>query len=171
MSVAKVRGSESVEDAFRQHYGEIYRFLLRRTRNHHDAEELTQRVFADASEALQQGREVPGSLLGWLYAVASRRFIDSVRQRTARASIAERLPRRQAADTGPYGPAVAKALREAINHLSPQQREIVVLRLLRGVSFAEIAERIEISEDACKMRFSRGLAAMREILEEEGLKP
>ncbi|MBA3736534.1 MAG: sigma-70 family RNA polymerase sigma factor [Actinobacteria bacterium] len=57
------------EEAFRRHSAQIYRYLLRRTGNESEAEELTQRVFADAAAALSSS-DPPDSLLAWLYAVA-----------------------------------------------------------------------------------------------------
>jgi len=47
----------------------------------------------------------------------------------------------------------------------------VVLKQLRGLSFADIAARVGATEEACKMRFARGLEALRRDLEREGLEP
>jgi DNA-directed RNA polymerase specialized sigma24 family protein len=48
---------------------------------------------------------------------------------------------------------------------------VVVLKLLRGVSFAEAAELLGISEEAARMRFSRALRSVRTDLEQEGIDP
>jgi RNA polymerase sigma-70 factor (ECF subfamily) len=63
-----------------------------------------------------------------------------------------------------YGPDVAAALRGAIAALPETQRAVVVMKLLRGLSFAEIADRVGTSEAACKMRFARGVEALRDRL-------
>jgi DNA-directed RNA polymerase specialized sigma24 family protein len=42
---------------------------------------------------------------------------------------------------------------------------VIALKLFDGLSFAEIAVRLDSSEEACKMRFSRGLAKLRTELE------
>ena len=70
-----------------------------------------------------------------------------------------------------YGPGTAAALRSAIDRLAPGQREVVVLKLLRGAKFAEIGDRLGISTEAAKMRFTRALEALRSELEKEGLRP
>ena len=70
-----------------------------------------------------------------------------------------------------YGPDLAATLRLAIEHLPQGQREVVVLKLLRGARFAEIGARPGISPDAAKMRFVRGLEAVRAELDEKGLRP
>ena len=51
------------------------------------------------------------------------------------------------------------------------QRRVVVWRLLEGRPFAEIAARLGTSEEACRMRFVRGLRALREEFEREGATP
>jgi DNA-directed RNA polymerase specialized sigma24 family protein len=48
---------------------------------------------------------------------------------------------------------------------------VVVLKLFHGLPFAEIASRLDISEEACRMRLSRGLATLRDHLEAEGVEP
>jgi RNA polymerase sigma-70 factor, ECF subfamily len=152
--------NDLADDAFRRHYAEIYRFVRRRTGDHHRAEELTQQVFADAAAALRADGRPP---IAWLYAVARRRFADAAR-RNARAPAALDAP--AVAD---YGPRLVDALRAALERLPEAQREVVVLKLWRGAPFAEIARLLGVSEEAARMRFSRGLAALRAVLIEEGI--
>src|SRR5438128_815311 len=95
----------SAESAFRRHYGDVYRYLRRRTRDHHEAEELTQRVFADAAASLD-GAETP---LAWLYTVARRRFADQARRAGRTVELGE-LPAVELV----HGPATARAIRAAL---------------------------------------------------------
>ena len=64
-----------------------------------------------------------------------------------------------------------ETLRSALDRLPARQREVVVLKLWRGVPFAEIARLVGTSEEAARMRFSRGLATLRAVLTEEGIDP
>lgn len=154
--------NDVAEKAFRRHYDHVYRYLRWRTQDHHRAEELTQQVFADAAVSL---RETGGPELAWLYTVAKRRFADEARKRGAQlASVA-------APEAKEYGPQVAGALRAALERLPEGQRQIVVLKLLRGARFAEIGERLGLTEAAAKMRFVRAVEALRTELEGEGLTP
>jgi RNA polymerase sigma-70 factor, ECF subfamily len=152
----------SAEAAFRRHYGDVYRYLRRRTRDHHEAEELTQRVFADAAASLD-GAETP---LAWLYAVARRRFADEARRAGRTVELGE-LPAAESA----HGPATARALRAALARLPGSERDVIVAKLLEGRPFAEIARRQDATEAACKMRFVRGLRTLRTLLEQEGIEP
>jgi RNA polymerase sigma-70 factor (ECF subfamily) len=152
------------ERAFRRHYGEIYRYVRGRTHDHHDAEDLAQQVFTDAAAALPDDARPP---LAWLYAVAKRRFADEARRRRVR----REAPVALAPAAEAYDERVAAALHGALARLPAAQRDVVVLKLLRGVSFAEIGRIVGASEEAARMRFSRALRAIRADLEQEGLKP
>jgi RNA polymerase sigma-70 factor (ECF subfamily) len=70
-----------------------------------------------------------------------------------------------------YGPDVARALRRAIASLPEAQRAVVVLKLIEGWRFREIAARLGVSEAACKMRLARALEQLRDALDEEGVRP
>jgi RNA polymerase sigma factor (sigma-70 family) len=153
------------ELAFRRHYGDVYRFVRRRTPSWADAEDVTAEVFADAAKALDEFEPGATPVLAWLYTVARRRLADEARRRAgAPPPVVVREERE-------YGPDVTAALRAAISALPGTQRSVVVLKLVEGCSFREVAERLELTEPACKMRFSRALERLREELEKEGVEP
>jgi len=154
--------NDVAERAFRRHYDQVYRYLRWRTLDHHRAEELTQQVFAEAAGSLRETGDPP---LAWLYTVAKRRFADEARKRGAQVSP---VP---APETREYGVDVAAALRAALQRLPDGQRQVVVLKLLRGARFAEIGETLGLTEAAAKMRFVRALEALRTELEGEGVTP
>jgi RNA polymerase sigma-70 factor (ECF subfamily) len=160
------------EEAFRRHYAQIFRYLRRRLPSEHEAEELTQLVFADAARRLDQFKPGATPVLAWLYTVAQRRLSDRARALSRHQALAE-LDQRRLHEVGEreYGTNVAKALRAALERLPEPQRRVVVLKLLHGLSFAEIAERVDGTEAACKMRFARGLEAVRDEFEKEGIAP
>jgi RNA polymerase sigma-70 factor (ECF subfamily) len=159
------------EDAFRQHRTEIYRYLRRRTTSIDQAEELTQQVFADAALTLSRMTARPGSVLALLYTIARRRVADEARRYNQHG---QHVPLDEL-DDEPAAPDpandVAHALHDAIALLPSEQPRVVCLKLIEGCSFAEIASLIGISEAAAKMRFQRGLAALRQELERQGIHP
>jgi len=165
--VPEKQGVDDVaERAFKRHYGNVYRYVRRRTHDHDRAEELTQQVFADAAASL---RETGSPTLAWLYTVAKRRFADEVR-RTAQAN-ALAVAVAPDGETREYGPDAAHALTAALARLPEAQRQVAVLKLVRGAPFAEIGGLLGVSEAAAKMRFVRALEALRTELEQEGVTP
>lgn len=169
-----VADKHSYEDraatTFRQHRRAVYRYLLRRTNDPHEAEELTQRVFVDAAVALSRAAFQPDSMLAWLYTVAERRLIDELRRRSNAAETVRQFAQLSPGRSHPpqYGVAVAETLRAAIAELPAEQCSVVVMKILEGRTFAEIASSLGSTEGACKMRFSRALRTLRSQLEHEG---
>jgi RNA polymerase sigma-70 factor (ECF subfamily) len=150
--------------AFRRHYRQLYGFVRRRTASDVEAEDVVAEVFADAAAALERFRPGATPVLAWLYTVARRRLADEARRRS-------RMPALAVAEPLEYGPDVAGAIRRALEALPHGQRQVVVLKLIEGWSFREIADRVGATEAACKMRFSRALERLRDELEQEGVEP
>lgn len=153
-----------------KHYGDVYRFVRRRSATDEDAEDVTQAVFAAAAARMDELSADSRPLLAWLYAVARRRLVDEQRRRS-RQGLALALTDDIAAETAEYGSDVRAALARALRGVPDGQREVVVSRLVEGRGFGEIAKRLMITETAARMRFSRGLEGIRAALEREGFGP
>ena len=151
-------------------YESVRRFVRRRTPEA-DAEDVTQEVFANMAELLAQSAEDAPPTLGWLYTVARRRIVDQARARARLRTAPLEHVAVEAAHDSPYGPLVGRAFDAALLTLTEEQRAVVLGRLIRGYSFAEIAEELEITEEACRMRFLRGLKSLRREFEKEGWTP
>lgn len=162
---------EIAASAFRRHYNEIFRFVRRRTGSDYEAEEITQSVFVQAAASLDPGKQGTTPLLAWLLTVARRRLIDEARRRARHGMTVPLAEAQWASKEQSYGNEVATALQKALASLSPVNRDVVVLRLVQGRSFLEIARRLDSTEPACKMRFLRGLSQVRDAFEKEGIKP
>ena len=159
-----------VEEAFRRHYGHVFRFIRRRVSSDDEAEELAQLVFADAVRSLERFKPGATPVLALLYTVAQRRLADRARAMARRESLAELSEGRlQLVGDSEYGAEVASELRKALEQLPEQQRQVVVMKLLQGLSFSEIAEAVGATEAACKMRFARGLESVRDELRKAGV--
>jgi RNA polymerase sigma-70 factor (ECF subfamily) len=153
-----------------EQYRKVLRFVRRRVGSAEDAEDVTQEVFANAAAALN-GSKVSSPTLAWLYTVARRRIADELRQRGRSRTVSLEVVADPAAVETDYGDEVARALRLAVAAMPEGQRRVVLARLVQGRSFAEIAREVGATEDACRMRFMRGLQHVREEFEKEGLEP
>jgi RNA polymerase sigma-70 factor (ECF subfamily) len=169
----EIEGVTEDEAAPSRYYPEVYRYVRRRSRSREDAEDVTQTVFAQATSMLERSTAGSPPVLAWLYTVARRRLIDEHRRRNATdAQIIPldeaRLEHRQPDD---YGIDVARTLADGIASLPAEQREVVRLKVIEGRRFAEIADRLGVSEEACRTRLSRALRSLRARLEQEGITP
>jgi RNA polymerase sigma-70 factor (ECF subfamily) len=166
-----IRKDMSVESApVPDQYRKLLRFVRRRVASAEDAEDLVQEVFVNVAASLE-GRGTGSPTLAWLYTVARRRMVDEARRRGRFRTVPLALVNGPAAAESRYGAEVARALDEALGGMPKGQRRVVVERLLRGRSFAEIGRELGTSEEACRMRFMRGLQHLREEFRKEGLEP
>ena len=147
-----------IEDAYVRYRRDLYRFLLRRTGSHADAEELTQQVFVDAASSLVAA-DPPRSMRGWLYTVAERRLVDELRRRRRAAEIARVLSVERPCEEKAPG-----ELGEAVARLPLLQRRLVFMRVVEERPYREIARELGCNEAACKMRLSRALRQLRNEL-------
>jgi len=139
---------------FCQCSGPICRYLARLTGDPHRAEDLAQETFVRAYLALERGAQWANPR-AWLYRVASRLAINEHR----RQKLIQWLPLWSTdVDPAPGVEAtVAERLvvREALDALSPRYRIPLVLYASEGYSVAEVAEMLELSIGAVKVRLYR----------------
>jgi RNA polymerase sigma-70 factor, ECF subfamily len=146
---AVVRAKAGDRDALRFLYlryaDNVYGYVCSIVRDEHEAEDVTQQIFAKLMSALKryEPRSVPFS--AWILRVAHNASIDHVRARRAVPCEEVRHPEQEAEDVGRERLA---DLREALESLPTEQREVIVLRFIAGLSPVEIAQRIGRSEDA-----------------------
>jgi len=138
-------------------------------RDRQAAEDLTQDVFQRAFAALAAFRG-DASTRTWLLQIARNRCIDHLRAR-------RKDPWGGAADDGEPDAQPDEAplphdlilrrndVEDALSRLSEGERALVVLRFKNGLEYAELAEAFGLREGTVRMRISRALAKMRELLE------
>lgn len=158
------RVREGGEDALRRvidEYGPlVYHVALGITRSEADAQEILQEVFIGLPEALHQFDG--GNFAGWLKVVTGRRALMLLRaeRRRRRAYTFAPVPRISVEDQ-----TLSKIMLEkALSRLDPTLRAVFVLKEVEGLTHAEIAEIMTISENLSQVRLHRARKAMREFL-------
>lgn len=170
-----VRRARTDRAAFGTLYGRyidrVYSYLLYRTSEPADAEDLTARVFFQALQHLD-GFEERGLPFGaWLFTIAHNLVANYHRDRSRRPT----SPLDAAGE--PAGPSPfarsedAQTVQQAIAALPPERQHLILLKYAQGMSNAEIARVMSRSEGAVKSLLRRTLAAMKRTLdaqEDEG---
>jgi RNA polymerase sigma-70 factor (ECF subfamily) len=158
-----------VDGAYRELRATVERGLAFRTGSSDLAEDLTQDVFVDLLLAARC--RPPANTRAWLARVAQRRVADTigsaVRERAARARL--EASDRALKCSGEADHDTGLAIEACLAHLPAQQRQIIVLRLQQGLSFAGCGVLLGMSEDAARMRFRRALPALRRELGRAGV--
>lgn len=141
-----------------------FRFCWGYLENTADTEDAVQEIFCKVLRA----RQVPDHFRAWFYRLARNHCLDVLRQRRRRGEQAELLTesRLGAVVTGNLTRLVKHEMRvkmlRALHSLPPQQREILALRYAEGLSRAEIAEVLGLTEKLVKSRLFEGIRKLRE---------
>ena len=168
-------GEESAwEELVRVHTRRVYAICFRFTGSDHKAQDLTQEVFLRVFRSLKNFRAGEGSFSVWLGRLARNLLIDDYRKNKldrASDSLEERLPTIEnttaasaRADGMLAGREASEMLQAALQKLSPELRETVILRDLEELDYREIAQVLEIPEGTVKSRLNRGRADLARIL-------
>ena len=159
IACAKAGDREAVRYLYCRYADNVYGYVCSIVRNEHDAEDVTQNVFAKLMTSITkyEQRRVPFS--AWILRVARNAALDHLRQQRS-IPVAEVRSADEADDPTDAGDAIPKAL----DALSPEQRRVVLLRHLLGLSPAEIAERTGRTEASVHGLHHRGRTALREAL-------
>lgn len=152
---------EAILSAFERYYTELFRFLSRKLRDTHLAEELTQETF---SRALASPEKV-SSHRGLLYHIARNLLVDRYRQRHhhAQEMAADELlaPGHEQPDSLIEKQQYIDRLVATIEQLPPRCREAFILHRIDGLSQSEVASRMGISTNMVEKHIIRAMLACR----------
>jgi RNA polymerase sigma factor (sigma-70 family) len=157
--------SRAVDDLYRQHRAEVYRYSYAVLGNHADAEDVTQTTFLNAYRALEQGVR-PRKPSNWLLMIASNAIKQRFRQEQARPRQVELDERIASSERDDEGPSVGELL-TALSKISPQQRQAIVLREFEGRAYGEIADILGTTTSALETLLFRARRSLAEELEHQ----
>ena len=131
------RAAAELDDLYRRHVGDVYRYTYAVLGNHADAEDVTQTTFVNALRALERG-ETPRAASTWLIAIAQNVVRQRWRQAASRPSEVELV--HDVPDVPADDDIELDELVRALQRIPPAQREALVMRELEGRSYNEISE-------------------------------
>jgi RNA polymerase sigma-70 factor, ECF subfamily len=157
---AKAGDADAVRFLYLRYADNVYGYVCSIVRDEYEAEDVTQQIFAKLLTSLEryEPRVVPFS--AWILRVAHNAAIDHVRTRRP-VPLEEVHPPDAAADDGAGGRERFADLRLALDALPAEQRDVLVLRFLVGLSPREVAERMGRTEDAVHGLQHRGRRRLR----------
>ena len=155
------RYSELV-DRYRDRYA---RYAARMLGSADAAEDAVQDAFVRAFDQLTQCND-PNKFVGWFFLILRNRCFAERRKRRSQAPLeaANEIASVDRSDNGAETAERRRALQHALLELTPEQREVFVLKHVEGLSYGEIAERLETSVPSLKMRMHRAYDRLREQL-------
>ena len=159
--------------------GKIYSLCFRMTGNPDDAADLTQEAFLNAWRGLGKfGGQSTFST--WLYRLAANACIDFLRREKRRNALSMTLEdgeedyqadlpdERWSPERELERKDLRRVLQEGLLALSPDHREVLLLRETEGLSYQEIAQCLRLEEGTVKSRIARARIAMKDYLQKTG---
>src|SRR6478672_10244461 len=132
-------------------------------------EELVQDTFVRAFASLDSFRG-ESSLRTWLFTIARRLMLDRRRATRRRGEQVEVHENDAATEYDSLDGVVAdetqRRLQGALAKLSPTQREVFVLRVSEGMSYAEIADTVGTTEGAARVHYHNAMRTIKELLDD-----
>ncbi|WP_281521479.1 RNA polymerase sigma factor [Dubosiella newyorkensis] len=153
---------ESFEHVYKQYAQFIYKFLLSNCHDESIAQELTQETFYQAYRSL---RSYDGSckVSTWLCSIAKRLYAAYLRKHPSTIDLDDSMIASAQVD-----PVDKIRLHKAIRKLSEAQKEVIYLRMYGDLSFAQIGEVMEHSENWSRVTFYRAKEKLRKEMENDG---
>lgn len=177
---AAAGSAEAFEQLVLKYQTAVYNLCLRMTGDPEDAADMTQESFLKAWRNLEsfQGNSAFST---WLYRLASNTCLDHLRSVKRRPQLSlvveDEDGEAQALDVPDSAPTPEEQvialdeqsrLNEALQALDEDQRQILILRAVNGLSYTEIAEALQLKEGTVKSRLARARDQLRKKLQQNG---
>ena len=172
-----VEGNEySIEVLINRHKSKVYTYILMLVKNQALAEDIFQETFLKVVRSLRDNRyKDDGRFVGWVMRIAHNLVIDHFRRQknmryvTSNNENSDIFSYLKLSDSNIEDKYVSdqtrKKVRELINHLPDEQKEVVIMRHYMDLSFKEIAEITNVSINTALGRMRYALINMRKMIE------
>jgi RNA polymerase sigma-70 factor, ECF subfamily len=171
---------QALDNLFRRFQHPIYNYCLRFLRDPSRADDVLQETFLRLYNNRTKWKPM-ARFSSWIYRIARNLCVDETRRYWNRQVYPESqlsfadengdafIDGLASSDTGPREAlnqqGLEKAIAEAMDELSAEQREVMILHKYQSMTYAEIAEILEISAESVKQRAYRAHLRLRELLE------
>lgn len=151
---------------FDRHHRALYNFFLRLTGSREASEDLVQDVFLRMLKYRDSYR--PGTLFrSWMYRIARNARLDHGRKHPEQAHLADDAAGLESPVPGPQDTLAQRQelalLRAALARLPEEKREVLILSRFQQLSYEEMAELLECTVGAVKVRVHRALEELRSV--------
>ena len=183
--IGRVRGGDTnaFEDLVLENQKNVYNLAYKMTGNEEDALDISQEAFLKAYRQLE-GFRGESRFSVWLYRLTYNLCIDFLRKKP-RSNVVSlsfqgeddethdiEIPDvRNLPEDNVMRLELRESIAEGISGLSPQHKEILVMREITGMSYIEIAETLNISDGTVKSRLARARLSLADFLVRKGTLP
>ena len=162
--LARTSESETFASLYERIFPRVYAYVASLLRDRAAAEDVTSQAFERAYRKHDGYRAARGSREAWIFGIARNAALDELRRRRRRAAL-EGEPEDPGAGSPPDLAEQAlrrETVRSALGSLDDRERELVALKFMAGLSNAEIARVLGLSESNAGTRLHRTITKLRE---------
>ncbi len=169
--------NEAFDALLERHQSRLLSMIMQQVGNRQIAEDIFQETFVKAIITLRQGNYTEsGKFAAWLSRIARNLIIDHFRQEKSEASIStddadlDILNRKELSDLTIEDDIIELQIREDVRRIIRQlpdvQRQVLIMRYYRNLSFKEIAEKTNVSINTALGRMRYAILNMRRLAKE-----
>ncbi|MBQ1435092.1 MAG: sigma-70 family RNA polymerase sigma factor [Clostridia bacterium] len=169
--------ADAFEHIVKKYEKKVYNLALRYLKNRDDALDLSQEVFIQVYNNLAQFRG-DSQFSTWIYRVTYNKCVDMLRKTqklrrnvvmsTDDENFFETRDRRASIEEDYEGRETLVTVMKIIDTLPSEQRDVVILRYIKDLSYSQIADVLELAEGTVKSRLNRARLKIKEQLKESG---
>ena len=154
----------SSEQVYPEYSGKVMSYIRARIRSSADAEDLHSEVFEKVIRKIDGFDPSKASLSTWIFTITRNTVIDHFRRIKPNEELDENLSDNTEPDEGLLNSETLDELAAALKKLPEQMRDIIVLRYYDGKPLTEIAEMMNLSYGAVKLRHQNAVLILRQSL-------
>ena len=167
-------GTKSFEEIYKENFRAVYNYVYMQLLHREETEDIVSDVFVKAYAAYGSYSPSVASEKTWLFRIAKNLLIDYYRHKAASPvelaedEVLEAVP----SDKDEFASIEDDTNRTVylvLEQLRIEEREILVMRYIRGMKNPQIAKELGIADKAVSERIRRALAKCRKIMEKLGL--
>lgn len=168
VDAARAGDEQALSELYTLYFPRVYRYILARTGNTYDAEDLAEEVFIRVIEAIErfEWREAPFS--AWLFRIAHNAVISQRRKDGARGKSTQLAEGLATESAGPEELVETRLtlndIMKAAEKLPEAQRQVIALRFAAGLSVAETARAMGKGEGNVKVIQHKAIVKLREMM-------
>jgi RNA polymerase sigma-70 factor (ECF subfamily) len=171
---------QAIDTLIRRHRKRVFGYIVLLVKNHTLAEDIFQDTFVKVIQSLQKGKYTDnGRFVSWVMRIAHNLIIDHFRREKQLNTVSNestpvdifnspRFSDKNVEEHIVYEQILSE-VRDLVDSLPDDQKEVVMLRHYAGLSFKEIAEQTNVSINTALGRMRYALINMRKIMEERNI--
>jgi RNA polymerase sigma-70 factor (ECF subfamily) len=155
---------KSFEILVEKYYRPIYNLAYRMTGNKEDSEDITQMVFTNAYNKLENYQPAY-RFFSWIYKIAVNESLNSIKKQQKYSDLQENFPSlSKPIEVENEKLFISFQVHKAIMELAPKYRILIILKHIQKCQYSDISKIIGITENKVKSRLYTGRQLLREIL-------